>query len=64
MPRANMGVGLKALVDFSDLLSGDLWIVSGSAMIRRVTLAGQRTSVISAIPPWEGSWIVLDAAVG
>jgi hypothetical protein len=62
-PRTNMGIGLKLLTDFSDLLGGDLWIASGSAMLHRRTNAGQRTNVIRPIPPWQGSWICLEAPV-
>lgn len=60
-PRTNMGVGMKLLVDFSDLLSGDLWIASGSAMLQRTTTAGQRVNTIRSVPPWHGAWICLDA---
>ena len=59
--RSNMGWGLKALVDLSDLLDGDLHIASGSAMLTRRTRAGQRTNAIRAIPPWQGTWICLEA---
>ncbi len=62
-PRTNMGIGLKLLADFSDVLGGDLWIASGSAMLHRKTTAGQRTNVIRSIPPWRGTWISLDAPV-
>lgn len=62
-PRTNMGIGLKLLTDFSDLLNGDLWIASGSAMLQRRTTAGQRTNSIRSIPPWQGTWICLDAPV-
>lgn len=62
-PRTNMGIGLKTLTDFSDLLGGDLWLASGSAMLQRKTTAGQRTNVIRSIPPWQGTWICLDAPV-
>jgi hypothetical protein len=60
-PRTNMGVGLKLLVDFSDLMGGDLWLASGSAMLQRKSTAGQRTNLIRTIAPWRGSWICLDA---
>jgi hypothetical protein len=63
-PRTNMGIGLKALTDFSDLTGGDLWIVSGSALLHRHTTAGQRTNVLRAVPPWQGSWICVTAPVG
>lgn len=59
--RTNMGWGLKALVDLSDLLDGDLYVASGSALFTRRTLAGQRTNVIRAVPPWQGVWISLEA---
>jgi hypothetical protein len=62
-PRTNMGIGLKTLTDFSDLLGGELWLASGSALLHRRTTAGQRTNVISSIPPWHGSWICLQAPV-
>ncbi len=62
-PRTNMGIGLKLLADFSDVLGGDLWIASGSAMLHRKTTAGQRTNVIRSILPWRGTWISLDAPV-
>jgi hypothetical protein len=60
-PRQNMGIGLKLLVDFSDLLSGELWIASGSAMLHRTRTAGQRVNTVRSIPPWQGAWICLDA---
>jgi hypothetical protein len=60
-PRTNMGIGMKLLVDFSDLLAGDLYIASGSAMLQRKTTVGQRVNTIRAIPPWQGTWICLDA---
>jgi hypothetical protein len=63
-PRMNMGIGLKTLTDFSDLLGGDLWIASGAAMLQRRTTAGQRTNAISSIAPWRGSWISLEAVMG
>ncbi len=63
-PRTNMGIGLKTLTDFSDLLGGDLWLASGSAMLHRRTTAGQRTNVIRSVPSWQGSWIRLEAPVG
>ena len=63
-PRTNMGIGLKALTDFSDLLAGELFIASGSAMLRRGTAAGQRTNVIHSIPPWPGTWISFRSFIG
>jgi hypothetical protein len=60
-PRTNMGIGLKTLTDFSDLLGGELWIASGSALLQRRTTAGQRTNVVRSIAPWPGTWISLDA---
>jgi hypothetical protein len=63
-PRRNMGWGLKQLLEFSDLLGGDLWIASGSAMLVRRTTAGQRANLIRSIPPWQGSWIALTGPVG
>lgn len=59
--HSNMGWGLKALIDFSDLLGGDLFLASGSAMLVRKTLVGQRTNRLRSIPHWQGSWICLDA---
>lgn len=56
-----MGIGLKLLVDFSDLLAGDLYLVSGDALLIRKTVAGQRANVIKPIAPWQGAWICLDA---
>jgi hypothetical protein len=61
--RTNMGFGLKALTDFSDLLGGDLGLASGSAMLVRRSTAGQRTNVLRSVPPWQGSWIALQAPV-
>jgi hypothetical protein len=63
-PRTNMGIGLKTLTDFSDLLGGELLIASGAALLQRKTTAGQRTNVLTTIPPWQGSWISLQAPVG
>ena len=63
-PRMNMGIGLKTLTDFSDLLGGDLWIASGAALLQRKTTAGQRTNAISSIAPWRGTWISLEAVMG
>lgn len=62
-PRTNMGVGLKLLTDFSDLLGGDLWIASGSALLQRRSTAGQRTNVIRSIPEWRGAWICIEAPI-
>jgi hypothetical protein len=62
-PRTNLGIGLKALTDFSDLLGGDMWLASGAALLHRKTTAGQRTNTVSSIPPWQGSWICLEAIV-
>ena len=59
--RSNMGIGLKVLVDFSDSLDGDLYIASGSAMLVRKTVAGERATTVRSIPPWQGVWICLDA---
>jgi hypothetical protein len=61
--RSNMGWGLKALVDFSDLLDGDLYVASGAAMLVRRTIGGQRANTLRAIPTWRGTWICLDAAL-
>ena len=61
--RTNMGWGLKQLIDFSDLLGGDLWIATGEALFHRKTAAGQRVNTIRAMPPWRGTWICLDAPV-
>ena len=60
-PRRNMGMGLGLLQDFSDRLGGELWIASGSATLRRRTLAGVRTTTVHSNSPWRGSWICLDA---
>jgi hypothetical protein len=54
-------VGLKQLVDASDLLSGDLYMASGEALLFRRTIAGQRTTALRTISHWQGSWICLDA---
>jgi hypothetical protein len=62
-PRMNMGIGLKMLTEFSDMLGGELWIASGSAMLHRRTAGGQRIHSIRAISPWRGSWICLEAPV-
>jgi hypothetical protein len=63
-PRTNMGIGLKMLTDFSDLIDGELWIVSGSALLQRRTVAGQRTFLTSSVPAWQGSWLNLSGPVG
>ncbi len=62
-PRTNMGIGLKLLTEFSDLLGGELWLASGSAMLHRRTAAGQRINSMRSIPPWQGSCVCLEAAV-
>lgn len=62
-PRTIIGIGLKTLADFSDWLGGDLWLATSSAMLHRRTTAGQRTTVIRMIPPWQGCWICLDAPI-
>jgi len=59
--RSNMGWGLKVLLDYSDLLDGELYIASGNAMLVRKSLAGQRTNAVRSIPRWAGSWICVDA---
>ncbi|MCE9595650.1 MAG: hypothetical protein K8S98_15790 [Planctomycetes bacterium] len=61
--RSNMGVGLHQLVQFSDLLGGELWIVSGSAALHRRSAANVRTNSIHTAGPWRGTWIALDAPV-
>ncbi len=61
--RSNMGWGLKALVDMSDLLDAELRIASGAAMLTRKTSAAQRTNVIREIPPWQGCWIAVEATL-
>lgn len=61
--RKNMGIGLKQLVEFSDLLDGELWIVSGSAALHRRTLAGVRSNTLRSIPTWRGTWIALEATL-
>lgn len=61
--RSNMGWGLKALVDLSDLLNAELYIASGTAMLTRRSSAGQRTNVIREIPEWRGCWIALEAQI-
>ncbi|MBI5432799.1 MAG: hypothetical protein HZA52_08220 [Planctomycetes bacterium] len=61
--RTNMGIGLKTLLEFSDLLAAELWIVSGSAALHRRTAAGVRTSLYRAVGPWRGTWIALEATL-
>jgi hypothetical protein len=64
-PRSNMGIGLKILLDFADLLGGDVWLASGAALLHRRTVAGgQRANVLRAVVPWPGSWVCLDAPLG
>lgn len=60
-PRHNMGWGLALLQDFADRMDGDLWVASGTAVLRRRTLAGVRTTTVHPSAPWRGSWICLDA---
>lgn len=60
-PRRNMGMGLGLLQDFSDRLGGELWIASGTATLRRRSIAGVRTTTVHANEAWNGSWICLDA---
>jgi anti-sigma regulatory factor (Ser/Thr protein kinase) len=63
--RRNMGVGLAQLRTFSDLLDGELWIASGSALLRRRTVvANKRATTVHRIDAWQGSWICLEAPVG
>jgi len=60
-PRRNMGMGLGLLQDFSDRLGGELWISSGTATLRRRSVAGVRTTTVHANEAWRGSWVCLDA---
>lgn len=60
-PRSNMGIGLSMLVQFADLLGGELWIASGNASLSRRTVGGTRTNVIRSTPGWQGSWLSFDA---
>jgi anti-sigma regulatory factor (Ser/Thr protein kinase) len=60
-PRRKMGMGLGLLQDFSDRLGGELWIAFGSALLRRRTVAGVRSTTVHANGAWPGSWICLEA---
>lgn len=59
--RRNMGLGLKELTRFADALHGDMYIASGSSMLIRKTVGGDRVNACIAIAPWQGAWICLDA---
>lgn len=59
-PRSNMGIGLSMLVQFADLVGGELWIASGAATLTRRTVGGARTNVIRPTAGWQGSWISFD----
>jgi hypothetical protein len=61
--RSNMGIGLSLLRELSDLVHGNLWIASGTALWHRHTVAGRRVSSIQSIDPWDGAWVCLDAPV-
>lgn len=61
--RTNMGMGIPLLCDISDRLGSDLWILSGSALLYRRTLAGKRVATVSPCPNWQGAWICLDTPV-
>jgi hypothetical protein len=63
-PRRNMGIGLGLLQDFADRVGGELWIASGSALLRRRAAAGVPTNTVHAVPAWPGSWICLQARLG
>lgn len=57
----NSGFGLEMLRSLADVLGAELRIASGSALLIRRSIAGQRTTVIRSVGPWRGSWISLDA---
>jgi hypothetical protein len=60
--RSNMGMGLGLLMDLSDRLGADLWIVSGTAMWQRRSAAREhRVSIVRAVPCYRGAWICFDA---
>lgn len=59
--RTNMGMGLGLMLDLSDRLGADLWIVSGSAMWQRKSAArGHRVSSVRTVPAYQGAWICFD----
>jgi hypothetical protein len=60
-PRQNMGFGLKLLASFADHAAGDLWLASGTAILRRhSTGGGHRVNSVRSASKWNGSWICLD----
>lgn len=59
--RRNMGFGLKALVELSDVLDAELRISSGTARLTRRTIVGRRENRTEAIPNWRGTSIELEA---
>lgn len=60
--RGHMGMGLALLVQFADLLGGDLEVASGDALLhRRTSLGRERVSVLRKTSGWRGTWICLDA---
>ncbi len=62
--RTNMGLGLSLLVDFADLLGGELRLASGEALLHRKTTVGiERASLIRSTAGWSGSWICLVASL-
>lgn len=57
----NIGIGLAMLRTFADVLNAELWIASGSALLRRRTVGSARVSSVQPISPWNGSIVCLDA---
>jgi hypothetical protein len=58
-----MGLGLKALLDLSDLLGAELRIASGSARLIRRSDSGRRVNEFTVIPAWRGMSIELEAVL-
>jgi hypothetical protein len=59
--RTNAGRGLPMLVDLSDRLRADLWILTGEALWHRFTSGRERRTTVAIVPPYAGAWICLDA---
>lgn len=59
----NSGLGLGMLRDLSDKLRANLWMASGTALLHRRTVGGQRVNTIRPTAGWRGSWICMDASL-
>jgi hypothetical protein len=51
------------LRDLADKLRADLWMASGTALLHRRTVGGQRVNTIRPTAGRIGSWIWMDASL-